>query len=295
MMTGQPAQVCPHLGLLEDQATHMGFPAYENHCLHAKPSKAPSFTHQQAYCLDAYQQCPLYLGRGAAPMPVEISAPEAGSGAVLKIILASLVLLIVAGVVWLGWSGRMKFPGAFWAVPAPESLTLTPPLPLASTSPTLTPAPVTETATVSLPASPTPALPAAPTATPSLRLHRFEVIKIPPGSQQGYLPHLVLEGEALDLLADRYKTTVQAILAVNYKLSPPVWVDYPLVIPVGAKEATGLPALEVYVVDETTAALTAEALAGRLGVEAADLEVYNLCSADDQFQLGDVLLVPSVR
>jgi LysM repeat protein len=283
------------LGLLEDQATHMGFPAYENHCLHAKPPKAPSFAHQQAFCLDAYQQCPLYQARAAAPMPVEMSAPEAGSGAAFKIILASLVLLIVAGVVWLGWSGRMKFPGAFWAAQAPESSTLTPALPMVSTSAALTPAPATGTATVSLPASPTTALPVAATAMPLLRLHRFEVIKIPPGSQQGYLPHLVLEGEALDLLADRYKTTVQAILAVNYKLTPPVWADYPLVIPVGAKEATGLPALEVYVVDRETATLTAEALASRLGIEAADLEAYNLCSDNCQFQAGDVLLIPSVR
>ena len=294
-MTGQPAQVCPYLGLLEDQATHMSFPADENRCFRAKPPQAPSFSHQQASCLDAYQQCPLYLARGAAPMPVEISAPEVGSGAVFKILLASLALLIVAGIVWLGWSGRMKLPGAFWAVQGPESSMLTPSLPLASTQVTLTPAPAAETATVSLSASPTPALPAAATVTPSLRLHRFEVIKIPPGGQQGYLPHLVQKGEALDLLADRYKTTVQAILAVNYKLSPPVWADYPLVIPVGAKEATGLPALEVYVVDGTTATLTAEVLAGRLGVEAADLEAYNLCPADYQFQLGDVLLVPSVR
>jgi len=114
---------------------------------------------------------------------------------------------------------------------------------------------------------------------------------MPPGGDQGYLVHVVAVGETLDMIADHYDTTVQAIMVVNYKLTPPVWVQYPLVIPVGAKDATGLPAFKVYVL-EAYESISAASLADVLGVDASKLESYNLCTGNCQFNKGDVLLVP---
>jgi hypothetical protein len=115
-----------------------------------------------------------------------------------------------------------------------------------------------------------------------------------PGSDQGYLVHIVAVGETLDRIADHYDTTVEAIMTVNYELKPPVWVQYPIVIPVGAKDVTGLPAFKVYVV-EAYEVISVEALADVLGVDAAALGLYNLCTGSNcQFNQGDVLLVPYV-
>jgi len=114
---------------------------------------------------------------------------------------------------------------------------------------------------------------------------------MPLGSDHGYLVHVVAIGETLDRIADHYNTTVEAIMTVNYGLKPPVWVQYPIVIPVDTKDAAGLPAFKVYVV-EAYEAISAESLAEVLGVDASMLEFYNLCTANCQFNKGDVLLVP---
>ena len=118
---------------------------------------------------------------------------------------------------------------------------------------------------------------------------------MPPGGDQGYLVHIVAVGETLDIIADHYDTTVQAILAVNYKLKPPVWVQYPIVIPVGADDTAGYIAFEVYVVVDAYEVITAESLANILGVDASALEFYNMCISNCQFHKGDVLLIPRTQ
>lgn len=115
---------------------------------------------------------------------------------------------------------------------------------------------------------------------------------MPLGSNQGLLAHMVVDGEALEMIASHYQTTVPAILAVNYNFRLPVWAQYPIVIPVGANDAIGLPALEVYVVGETYENISAESLSGILGVDEAALEFYNVCSGNCKFHKRDVLLIP---
>lgn len=122
-------------------------------------------------------------------------------------------------------------------------------------------------------------------------VHVYEVTKLPPGASQGLLVHIVAQGETLDLLAAYYGTTVQAILSVNYGLTPPAWVDYPIVIPVDTKDAAGLPSFKVYVVKDYET-ISAETLANILAVDVKDLEYYNVCGANCQFSRGDVLLIP---
>jgi LysM repeat protein len=93
------------------------------------------------------------------------------------------------------------------------------------------------------------------------------------------------------MIANKYGTTVQAIMAVNYKLKPPVWADYPIVIPVDTKDAAGLPAFEVYVV-KAYEEISADSLANTLDVDVTQLKLYNICHEDCMFVKGDVLLVP---
>jgi len=80
-------------------------------------------------------------------------------------------------------------------------------------------------------------------------------------------------------------------VAVNYNMTTSVWVYYPIVIPVNAKDPAGLSVFQVYTV-EGNAQISSTALAKLLAVDARQLEMYNLCSRECQFMVGDVLLIP---
>ena len=307
-MSGRQARVCPRLGLVHDPATHMGFPSSKNHCFNSKPSNSPSLSHQQGYCLQGcFDECMLYQGNQTAVMPSEIGIPRPKSGT-SSIILSLFMLLIIIAISLVrstGWRGVLSV-----FVPAPqEHVGGSPEIPdLALSSRTSTIAPSFEpndsaseivhisanTSTPELIAVGTATPRQTETVTPAPNPHRFEVIKLPPGSDQGFLVHMVAVGETLDMIAGHYNTTVQAILAVNYKLEPPVWAQYPIVIPLGAEDTTGYPAFEVYVV-ETNEKISAESLAGILGMDAAALEFYNTCTGNCQFNKGDVLLIPRMQ
>ncbi|MCJ7434984.1 MAG: LysM peptidoglycan-binding domain-containing protein [Anaerolineales bacterium] len=315
-MTHQPGKVCPHLGIADDAATHMNFPSPANRCFNCRPPNAPSLAHQQGYCLSvSYGDCREYLGNGVMPMPADIvevvPVPGTGFNMGLKIALIVAVLLIAAG--------PILFRNAIWpdvfspqVMPAPPAETITP-----ASSPTSSPvsqpsatvsasaAPIPPAATTSLPlavprmtdtftstptSTTTPAYTATATFTPLPHPHSFEVTQISVGGQYTFLVHIVEWGETLDMIANKYGTTVQAIMAVNYELKPPVWAQYPIVIPVGAQDTVGLPAFEVYVVEDET--VSSESLAGTLGVDIEDLQRYNLCTGGCQFDKGDVLLIP---
>ena len=288
-MSDQRSRVCPHLGLIHDTATHMGFPASENRCFHSRPPKSPDLSYQQSFCLQkSYDTCGFYQNDGARPTALEVTAPSV-SGKRSKTIFLFLVLLIVAGAALIGVGEWKGLPGSVFVAPPqpqveiPLSGTVTASAEAVSLS-TNTPTHLWISGDTSTPQP-------ADTVTPLPHLHGFEITKMPAGTDQGYLIHIVAPGETLDMIAVDYNTTVQAIIAVNYKLKPPVWVQYPIVIPVGTKDARGLPAFDVYVV-EAYETIKAESLADVLGVDAAALEFYNLCTGNCQFNKGDVLLVP---
>jgi len=288
-----------------DRATHMGFASVENYCFNSKPPKSPKPFHQEGFCLGGgYAQCILYHAGEASSMPAEIGAAPPVDARRLKSLVFLFALVIVAGAALLISRGRKDSFGdlpSVWGSAAQASVT--PMLGASSGTATGIPASGTDASApesgplptdtpmlaLSIVETSTPLATNAVTASPSL--HGFEIVKLPPGTTQGYLVHMVAAGETLDVIAAHYDTTVQAIIAVNYKLKPPVWVHYPIVIPKGATDATGLPAFDVYVVDEAET-ITAESLAENLGVDASALEFYNLCTRNCQFNKGDVLLVP---
>jgi len=278
----------------------MGFPSSENRCFHSTHPKSPNLSHQQNFCLlRSYEECKFYQINDVKAMPPEIATPTR-MGKPIKTVIILICLLVIAGAALMGTMGWKNFISSLF-----PSLSESP-VGIPSASPATVPAvSVLETSvsasevTLHSTHTPTPAWNAAGTSTarpgdiltPLPYPHGFEVTKVPPGGNQGYLVHIVAVGETLDMIADRYDTTVQAIMAVNYGLKPPVWVQYPIVIPVNTKDAAGLPAFKVYVV-EAYESISAKSLADVLGVDASALEFYNLCTANCQFNKGDVLLVP---
>jgi hypothetical protein len=97
----------------------------------------------------------------------------------------------------------------------------------------------------------------------------------------------------MDQYAEKYHTSVDAILAVNYNLKTPMWVDALVIIPVGFTDVSSLPSFETYVVTET--GRTAESLAQELGVDPRDLKYYNAIGDGEALLVGDWLLIPRAR
>ena len=281
-MPGQLKTACPHLGLIHDAASHMNFPSLSNQCLKCKKPGSPNFDHQQNYCLSKnYVDCVLAQSDRKIPMPIAIGAPAPSPYRLFWFISIPAVLILAAVFILYRNPAVSAAPAL-----APAASLSTPIIPLASPTDQKM---VSETASLPVAVGLTP-LPSQ-IAMPFVSQHGFEVTKIPFGSDQVYLIHIVAQGETLDVLAASYATTVQAIIAVNYDLTPPVWVDYPIVIPLDATDAAGLPSFTVYIVEEYQT-ISSKALAEILAVSAADLEFYNVCSANCQFARGDVLLVP---
>ncbi len=286
-MTQHRRKVCPYLGLARDASTHMGFPSMENLCFHADPRVSPGLSHQLSFCLrPIHEECSSYIESSTQPPQY---AP------VRRVSMSILFLLLFAVAAGMFWSFRSGMKDAQRQPSARPVGATIPGIPSDSLW-TFAAAPQSETdvsatsftTAVSESSSPVPALSEPSTSTP--HLHGYEVVKKPREGEQGYLVHLVAYGETLDMIAARFETTIEAIMRVNYKLEPPVWADYPIVVPVGAQDAAGLQSFEVYVVQDYDV-LPAESLAILLGVDVNLLEYYNLCSENCQFDKGDVLLI----
>ena len=290
-MSGQQKTVCPHLGLMHDAATHMNFPSIANQCRYSKKPKSPDLAYQRDYCLSgAYGNCALQQTRRRLPKPSGIRADLSSLG---KTAWTAMVLVALVGIAVLFMSRASLSVVDLFNTSGP----LTGPVGI-SVSPTGTFSPLTNTAIpitfTSAPTNDISAVTPASIETPEFfgSPHIYEVTKLPPGASHGLLVHLVAPGETLELIAANYSTSVQAIMAVNYGLTPPIWADYPVVIPVGTKDVVaGSVSFKVYVVEDYET-LSAEALANILSVDVKDLEFYNFCGGDCQFSRGDVLLVP---
>ncbi len=301
-MTILQGRICPYLGLLYDPATHMGFPSDENLCFKWKKPNSPGNSRQQNTCLSlAYLNCPAYRGLGIEP-----DTDDAGfkglSSSPVRVAVIVTGILVTAGLI-IGWwlSGRNEpsilqpsipqSSGSLLESPYPSTVLITHPATAGIN--TIPISVLTSSATITrvLTSESTSFIPSTGLETPSPYPFSYEVTRSPVGSDQNYLVHIIQNGETLDMIASNYHTTVQAILAVNYELKPPIWVQSALVIPIGIEDATGLPSFEVYVV-EAVDTITADALALDLGVDAGDLAIYNSCSAGCQYHKGDVLLIP---
>lgn len=273
-MPGKRTAACPHLGLLQDHATHMNFPSVANHCMNCRKPSRPSLAHQQDFCLTgAHTACPVYSAAGKADLPPELGGrPPLGMKWILALAAAVIVVALFFSLQRNRPASETSTSGQGQSVP----LVIAPSLTAVPTQPPL------PTATALPQPTPTPELP-----QPDLSL---EAARTAPGTTQPFLIHVVQELETLDLIAANYNTTVPIIMAVNYKIQPPVWVDSPIVVPSGALSADGLPAFSVHEVLQES--VSSQDLADELFADPAAIELYNGCAGPCQFTQGDWLLIP---
>jgi len=289
----QPTFTCPSLGLMDDPDTSLAFPSIWNNCYRSRPLAAPKLKHQEEFCLcQNYRQCPLFLSEKTAPLPEHLKSPRVRKGSPKRgsrnvlfftpVLAGILFVLVWAGVkFYLPKNDVMATVIASTSLPV-ESFQSTS-LPSATSTPTL------EVSTSTLPA-PSPTLEAdTPTTIPQPR-HQLEV---PIGTDRKFIIHSVLVGENLDQYERKYNTSIDAIMAINYELKPPLWVGMLVVIPIGFVEVSELPAFETYMVEEDHMAV--EQIAEKFKIDVLDLKSYNLIVDGEQLKAGDWLLIPHQR
>jgi hypothetical protein len=126
------------------------------------------------------------------------------------------------------------------------------------------------------------------TAFPSKR--RLEMFL---GTEYKFLIHKVSGGENFNLYADKYNTSVEAIVTVNHNLKLPVRIGTLVVIPIGFTDVADLPAFTVYEVSQP--GLSPTTLALELDISLEDLKYYNAISDTESLLAGDWLLVPHAK
>ncbi|MEA3325750.1 MAG: LysM domain-containing protein [Chloroflexota bacterium] len=138
------------------------------------------------------------------------------------------------------------------------------------------------------PPSPTKQLTSTPTdVKPVLTLD------IPIGSEYQFIIHRVKEGESLQIFADLYNTSVEAIRAVNYDLIAPLWIDWLVIIPVNTTDVEDIPTFEPYQVESDQ--ITISELSKQLSTQLEDLLLYNNLDSEHVLYQGEWLLIPRER
>ncbi len=289
---------CLSIGRANDPDSLVAYPSMANRCHHCHPLAIPTFEHQGAVCLtEKYLECGVFLNSKGGKFPSEIEHPENAAHNKLRRITSSsyrlwfgafigfltVLLVILAGI--------FAFKPAA-AVPAIIQSNTQPAVsPSATVSPTVT---IQVTLPLPLP-SPVPSktlVPkkVVPTKTATLTPAVFFGLDTTLGTDKKFIIHRVLAKQNLELLANRYNTTQQAILAITYELFTPVWVGKLVIIPVDQKDVSGLPVLQPYKI--TQAGITLTELAKTLGVNVDDLERFNGCGLC-RFKAGSwILIIP---
>ena len=301
--------ICPFLGLIDDPDSLLAFPAERHNCYHSQPSVAIRLTHQGEFCLsEKHRDCSTFLNQQTASLQSPFHTPYRRRGNTFRKNLAiTLGVLII--IFALGW-GIMRQGAPSLAiekttqtipVSAEPTGTNTPPPTMVLTSPTATNTPLppmtvlTSHPTITPTRTNTPLPPMTVTPLPNLSKHQLDV---PIGTERKFIIHRILSGETLDLYAEKYKTSVDAIIAINYylRLTNRVGSEALTVIPIGFTDVSGLPVFVVYQVNERERGVDFEHLAQKFKVGLADFKNYNgITTVDERPQVGDLYLRPMFR
>jgi len=280
----QPNHACPHLGLNDDKSTSLGFPSNWNFCYQSDPIAPPHFKHQEEFCLSGrHNECPLFLSQQAGPLPQELRSPPSSADVARKNSRRNLVIALSVGVavLLLGWGMLRR------RLSSPE---------IGEVSQAVSPV-VVSTFTLAPPPTVSLLLPNIQAITPTLTIvpSRHE-LEAPIGIEYKFVIHKVIDGEDLNLYAEKYNTSIEAITAVNYKSLSPLWTNTLVIIPLGFTDVEKLPSFEAYQVKEKDRGISVESLAERLKVTPLDLKYYNGWTSDgDRPLVGDVLLIPRLK
>ena len=293
----------------------------QNHCHHCKPVVAVKLDHQNDFCLRAvYTECAAFKDQPGKPLSRALrykgNKPAArlnGQRLIYTLIVCSILVVGAYSIQKLFFDSTpvpAENPAVLWMTPSPTpTSTLTEPAPIDAASATTMSGTITPTLTMTV--TPFPSLTATiptqtrtatikvtftqpPSRTPVPSLTATVIsshsLDVQIGKEPAYLIHRVADGENLIMMTANYLTSVDAILAVNYSISVPVWRNSIVVIPMGVTSPDSLPILEPYqlLVDK----MSAEDLARDLGCDAALFKNINQLKDGEILRKGDWFLIP---
>jgi len=291
---------CPYLGLLDDTDTSHGFPSNWNYCHHSCPIACPKLEYQTQYCLSKnHLHCLILLNQQLVPLPNYLRTSRSYVNTSKRSLFQLAVYIFVGIVVFVGlaWGFLVQDPvlskvnSTSLATELLVERETSSPIFNASVTPpanqAITAGNLNETHTATLARTPTFTKTVTSSLTSILSKHRLDVLI---GTDYKFAIHRVAGGENFNQYADKYQTSVKAIVAVNYNLKTPVRVGTLVIIPAGFSDVAHIPDFEAYELTETGKSLGA--LAQELGVRVADLKYYNAIDAAESLVIGDWLLIP---
>ena len=284
------SHTCPYLGFTQDEETAMAYPSGDNICHHIKPARTPSESHQEKFCLsplhigcEVYKQNDLrYHNKYAGTFRSRKKKRKLK----VKPLLSFLLLLAAAAIIYqLVISGELS--RIVTSLSSPQADTTWSPVDTAAiekafSTPTLLPG--VPTATRPVPTR----TPVPPTITPTYPGPSF--VYTPMGMYDMFVIHRVREGESVEFYANRYKTTIDAIMKLNKNIQGVLRVDQYVVIPRNTTDVQNIPPMEAFVVEVD--GLSVQSLAEFKGVDLALICEWNGLPKDYIFEYNEVVLLP---
>lgn len=300
---GKVKEACPYLGIQFDPKSHYTFPSELHRCFHTQPVGSPMETHQARACLtSSHDKCPVFNQAEGQKMPPELNREQSTLWHSKKLVFSLagllavfLLIIVISSVFRKGnsakeaqseiptWTSVVNQAGqesatALALIGTLDEMANTPTPTLNQPTKTATPAPsptITFTPTITL----------TPTST-----HGLDVVI---GETYKFVIHRTGDGESVQMYADLYNTTPQAIYDSNYLMPVPIWINWLIIIPVDIQDTSALPAFEAYMVEKDAVRL--DLLADELDVKLRDLMLYNNLEVDHLLNYGDWLLIPRER
>lgn len=259
-MTEENELRCPFLGLADDEDTSISYPSEWNVChkCHGKPS--PIYAVQSELCLSSeHNNCDLYKSNGTAWMPMEMknsegAAKPADPNQKRRLIISAILIGLITfiGMIFTSYSNEINSVVNVFTQPT-STVTLVP---------TFTNTPILETPTLEM---------ISPTITPYPTLTKFVFSKCGHaldeefGTDKKYIIHQIKDGESIDKVLEPFLVTYEQILAVNYFVPKPLWVGFPVIIPISDNDVGSRKTYQAVELNETN--LTIDVLSSQLGIE----------------------------
>ena len=147
---------------------------------------------------------------------------------------------------------------------------------------------ITSTPTKSSTPTTTYTITLTPTATRVLAL--AHLLEVPFGSGQKYLLHQVVDPETIELLAERYKTSVDVIQRANHNLLLPLTAGTVTIIPLNQTDVSAIIPLSAFRI--STSGVTLQTFAQENGFNLDVLSALNDLAPEYQFQPGEWVIAP---
>ncbi len=299
----QVKKVCPHLGIQFDPKSYYAYPSSLHRCYFTHPVGSPVETHQVKTCLTPmYDKCPVFNQAQGLKMPSELSSEQKTIWQTKKFIVPAAGLVLTSLIIFMIFNLNRKIASLDQAQPLTSTIAQSTQQATQTASPgfeyigvidnntsTSTVNPKLPTATATLVPTPTithtPTITLTPTSALGLDIIIGEVYK--------FVIHRTATGESVQMYADLYNTTPQAIYDSNYLMPVPIWINWLIIIPVDMADTSELPAFEAYMVENNGIRL--DLLADELDVKLKELMLYNNLEVDQILNNGDWLLIPRER